>query len=55
VAATGQPLVELLAQNADIARHLTRAQLATLCDPQRYLGLAGEMVDRVLAQEKSGL
>src|SRR5206468_4486980 len=47
VAATGEPLVELLAQDAEISRHLSRAELAKLCDPQNYLGLAGEMVDRV--------
>jgi 3-carboxy-cis,cis-muconate cycloisomerase len=51
VAATGQPLVELLAQDADISKHLTRAELAKMCDPAGYLGLAGEMVDRVLALE----
>jgi 3-carboxy-cis,cis-muconate cycloisomerase len=53
VAATGQPLVDLLAQDADISKHLTRAELAEMCDPGRYLGLAGEMVDRVLAREKA--
>jgi 3-carboxy-cis,cis-muconate cycloisomerase len=51
VAATGKPLVELLAQEADIAKHLTRAELAKMCDPGNYLGLAGEMVDKVLALE----
>jgi 3-carboxy-cis,cis-muconate cycloisomerase len=51
VTATGEPLVELLAKNADIAKHLTRAELDKMCDPGRYLGLAGEMVDRVLAHE----
>jgi 3-carboxy-cis,cis-muconate cycloisomerase len=51
VAATGKPLVELLAQNSEIAKHLTRAELVKLCDPAGYLGLAGEMVDRVLARE----
>jgi 3-carboxy-cis,cis-muconate cycloisomerase len=51
VAATGAPLVELLARNADISRHLTRAELDKMCDPARYLGLAGEMVDKVLARE----
>ncbi len=51
VAATGQPLVDLLAQDADISKHLTRAELAKMCDPAGYLGLAGEMVDRVLALE----
>jgi 3-carboxy-cis,cis-muconate cycloisomerase len=51
VAATGTPLVDLLAQDAGIARHLSRSQLEEMCDPARYLGLAGEMVDRVLAAE----
>ena len=51
VAATGVPLVELLAQNADISKHLTRAELDKMCDPASYLGLAGEMVDQVLARE----
>src|SRR5262250_1089432 len=54
VAASGEPLVDLLAQNADIARHLTRAQLEKMCDPGAYLGLAGEMVDEVLAREGRG-
>ena len=51
VTATGVPLVELLAQNADISKHLTRAELDKMCDPATYLGLAGEMVDKVLARE----
>jgi 3-carboxy-cis,cis-muconate cycloisomerase len=51
VAATGVPLVDLLAQNADISKHLTRAELDKMCDPASYLGLAGEMVDQVLARE----
>src|SRR5207342_300046 len=51
VAATGVPLVELLAQNAEISKHLTRAELDKMCDPAAYLGLAGEMVDKVLARE----
>jgi 3-carboxy-cis,cis-muconate cycloisomerase len=51
VAATGRPLADLLAEDPEIARHATRAELAALCDPANYLGLAGEMVDRVLAIE----
>ena len=54
VATGGEPLLDLLAQDAEISRHLSRAELAKLCDPQNYLGLAGEMVDRVLARERSG-
>ena len=48
--ARDQPLLELLAGNAEISRHLDRAALARLCDPANYLGLAGVMVDRVLAR-----
>jgi len=52
VAMTGEPLVDLLAKDPDISKHLTRAELEKMCDPAGYLGLAGEMVDRVLALEK---
>ncbi len=52
VATTGVPLVELLAQDAEISKHLDRKELEKLCDPAGYLGLAGEMVDRVLARER---
>jgi 3-carboxy-cis,cis-muconate cycloisomerase len=51
VVATGRPLVDLLAEDKEIAPHLDRKQLEALCDPANYLGLAGEMVDRVLALE----
>jgi 3-carboxy-cis,cis-muconate cycloisomerase len=54
VAASGEPLVDLLAQDADISRHLTRPQLEKMCDPAAYLGLGGEMVDQVLALEGRG-
>jgi 3-carboxy-cis,cis-muconate cycloisomerase len=33
----------------EIIRLLDKAALARLTDPENYLGLAGEMVDRVLA------
>ena len=51
VVATGRPLLELLAENAEITKHLDRAALAKLCDPANYLGEAGEMVDRVLEMQ----
>jgi 3-carboxy-cis,cis-muconate cycloisomerase len=44
----GRPLLDLLAENAEIASQLDRTALAGLCDPANYLGLSGEMVDRVL-------
>jgi 3-carboxy-cis,cis-muconate cycloisomerase len=52
VTATGEPLADLLAKDADISKHLTRAEIDKMCDPAGYLGQAGEMVDRVLAREK---
>jgi len=51
VAATGRPLVDLLAEDDEISQHASRAELAAMTDPANYLGLAGEMVDRVLAIE----
>jgi len=45
-------LVELLARNPEISKHLSRAELERMVDPAHYLGLAGEMVDRVLAIEQ---
>jgi 3-carboxy-cis,cis-muconate cycloisomerase len=49
VVATGRPLVDLLAENAEIKKYLDRRALERLCDPANYLGEAGAMVDRVLA------
>jgi len=43
-----RPLVDLLEENAEIRKHLDRAALERLCDPARYLGQSGVMVDRVL-------
>jgi 3-carboxy-cis,cis-muconate cycloisomerase len=53
VVATGRPLLELLAENEEITKHLDRAALQKLCDPVNYLGEAGAMVDRVLAMRES--
>jgi 3-carboxy-cis,cis-muconate cycloisomerase len=44
-----RPLLELLCENAEIAKHADRAALARMCDPANYLGQSGLMVDRVLA------
>ena len=46
--ATSRPFLDLLAEDSEIARHLTRDELSGLLEPANYLGLAGEMVDRVL-------
>jgi 3-carboxy-cis,cis-muconate cycloisomerase len=52
-ATTGQTLADLLAKDAEISKHVSRAELEAMCDPANYLGLSGEMVDRVLAREKA--
>ena len=44
-----RPLIDLLAEHAEISEHVTREQLASFCDPMNNLGQAGVMVDRVLA------
>jgi 3-carboxy-cis,cis-muconate cycloisomerase len=50
-AAAGAPLLDLLVQDPEISAHVTRSELAAMVEPANYLGLAGEMVDRVLAIE----
>src|ERR687884_1183453 len=45
---SGRSLLDLLAENEEIAASLDRATLAKLLDPAEYLGLSREMVDRVL-------
>jgi 3-carboxy-cis,cis-muconate cycloisomerase len=52
VVKTGRPLVDLLAENKEISKHASRKQLQKLVDPTNYLGVAGEMVDRVLKMRK---
>jgi 3-carboxy-cis,cis-muconate cycloisomerase len=52
VVKTGRPLIDLLEQNAEIRKHADRKKLEALVDPANYLGVAGEMVDRVLAMRK---
>jgi 3-carboxy-cis,cis-muconate cycloisomerase len=52
VVETGKPLLDLLAADPEISPHVTRKELEAMVDPGGYVGLAGEMVDRVLALEK---
>lgn len=44
-------LLDVLAEDEEITRHVPRDELARLTDPARYLGVAGEMIDRVLEIE----
>lgn len=48
VVKTGRPLIDLLAEDKEISKHADRRKLEKLVDPANYLGVAGEMVDRVL-------
>jgi 3-carboxy-cis,cis-muconate cycloisomerase len=43
-----ESFLDLLAADPDIAKHMNRDALAKLVDPSNYLGVAGEMIDRVL-------
>ncbi len=52
VVKTGRPLVDLLAEDKEISKHANRKQLEKMVDPANYLGVAGEMVDRVLKMRK---
>ena len=42
-------LLEVLRGMPEITQHTTDEALAAMCDPGNYVGLAGEMVDQVLA------
>jgi 3-carboxy-cis,cis-muconate cycloisomerase len=44
-----ESFLDLLAADPDISKHMKRDELAKLVDPSNYLGVAGEMIDRVLA------
>ncbi len=49
VVKTGRPLIDLLEENEEIKKYADRKTLEALMNPANYLGVAGEMVDRVLA------
>ena len=52
VVKTGRPLIDLLEEDKEIRKHADRKTLEKLTDPANYLGVAGEMVDRVLKMRK---
>ena len=52
---TRRPLVEVLAADAEVSRHLDRAALERLTDPASYLGEAEAVVDRVAARARQRL
>ena len=44
------PFLDMLKAERDIMAHVTVAELTALVEPGNYVGLAGEMVDRVLGE-----
>lgn len=46
----GKPLVDLLSENEEVSKKLTREELRRLCDPANYLGYSVEMVEKILKQ-----
>lgn len=52
VVKSGRPLLDLLEENKEISKHADGKMLAKFVDPANYLGVAGEMVDRVLKMRK---
>jgi 3-carboxy-cis,cis-muconate cycloisomerase len=48
-----KPFIELLAANPEVSKHLDRAALEKVLDPSNYLGLAREMVDRLLQKSET--
>lgn len=50
----GGTLAEVLARDEAVSRHLDRTAIERMTDPANYLGLAPEMVDRVLASAGRG-
>ncbi len=50
----GRDLLDVLAEDPQIAAHAGRDRLAALLDPAHYLGAAGTFVDRVLARYGKG-
>ena len=52
VVKTGRPLIDILEEDKEIRRHASRKELEKMVDPTNYLGVAGEMVDRVLKMRK---
>ncbi|HET7850418.1 MAG TPA: 3-carboxy-cis,cis-muconate cycloisomerase [Pseudolabrys sp.] len=52
VVKTGRPLIDLLAADTEIRKYADRKALEKMVDPANYLGVAGEMVDRVLKLRK---
>ncbi len=53
--AARRPLVDVLAEDAQVAAHLDRASLQKLMEPASYLGEAQAVVDRVVARARAAM
>ncbi len=51
---SGRPLRELLLETPEVTSHLTPARIDELLRPERYWGLAPQIVDRVVAASRAG-
>jgi 3-carboxy-cis,cis-muconate cycloisomerase len=48
-----RPLIDILEAHPEISKHVGRAELEAMCDPEKHVGQAGVMVDRVLAARRA--
>jgi 3-carboxy-cis,cis-muconate cycloisomerase len=48
-------LIDVMLKNEEVSRHLTRAEMKELVDPQHYLGMAEAVVDRVIRRVSTQL
>ena len=45
-----KPLAELLGENEEVSKKLSKEEIESLCDPANYLGYSVDMVEKVLKQ-----
>jgi adenylosuccinate lyase len=50
-----RPLVDVLLGDAEVARNFTRSELQEALKPEGYIGLSGEVVDRIAGDIRRGL
>ncbi len=57
LAALGEkrPLADVLLEDAEVAKHFTREELQEALKPEGYIGLSGEVVDRIAGDIRRGL
>ena len=50
-----RPLADVLLEDAEVARHFKREELEEALKPEGYIGLSGEVVDRIAGDIRRGL